>query len=128
MSTPRPISAVVRLPEFERDFARLLRKYRTLEDDLVFFTEYALRLFHEKGLPTGRIERVAGLGFDEPPVYVAKKFACQALKSKGSCTGIRVVWAWFPDEGRIEFAEIYLKADKAVEDKQRLKKRYGRSG
>ena len=126
MSTLRPISRVVRLPEFERDFKRLRKKYRTLESDLDNFIEYALKLFHEKGLQTGRIEPVAGLGFDEPPVYVAKKFACQALKSKGARTGIRIVWAWFPVEGRIELAEIYLKADKDVEDRQRLKKRYAR--
>ena len=37
-----------------------------------------------------------------------------------------IVWAWFPAEGLIELAEIYLKADKNVEDKQRLKKRYAR--
>ena len=122
----RPISSLVRLPEFERDLAKLLRKYRTLEEDLEVFVDYSLRLYHEKGLQKGRIERVAGLGFEDPAVFVAKRVACQALKSKGSRTGIRVVWAWFESEGRVELVEIYMKGGKDIEDKARLRRRYGR--
>ncbi|MBN2465184.1 hypothetical protein JXD38_06140 [candidate division WOR-3 bacterium] len=125
MSTPRKISKVTRLPEFKRDLARLLKKYGTLEGDLTNFLDYGLKLFHEKGLPTGRIERVAGLGFVEPEVYVAKKVPCQAMKGRGARSGLRIVWAWFADEGRVELVEIYLKGGRQVEDKARLRKLYG---
>lgn len=126
MATPKRISRVSRTPEFERDLKRLIRKFRTLEGDLATFIDYQLELFHGQGLAVGGIERVAGLGFDAPPIYVAKKFACRALKGTGAKSGIRVVYAWFADEGRIELIELYYKGDKQVEDKARIKRLYAR--
>ena len=127
MSTPkRTISSVVRRPEFVRDLKKLKRRYPTLEQDLETFIGYELALFHGGGLAVGRIERVAGLGFDDPPVYVAKRFACQSLKGTGSRSGIRVVYAWFPAESRVELVEMYYKGDpKKVEDKARIRRIYG---
>ncbi len=120
----RTISEVVRTPQFERDLKRLLKRFGTSEDDLQDFIDYSLKLFHEQGLAVGRIERVAGLGFDDPPVYIAKKFACRVLKGTGGRSGIRVVWAWFPDEGRVELIEMFYKGDKAKPDSARIRKQY----
>jgi hypothetical protein len=124
VSTPTPISAVSRTPEFERDLKKLLKRYSTLEQDLQTFIAYELALFHGRDLAVGGIERVAGLGFGDPPVYVAKRFACKALRGTGSRSGIRVVYAWFESERRIELVELYYKGDKAVEDRVRLRRRY----
>lgn len=124
MSTQTTIRAVSRTPEFERDLKRLLKRYRTLEADLETFIAYELEMFHGQKLAVGGIERVQGLGFDQPPVYVAKKFACRALKGSGSRSGIRVVYAWLASQAKVEMVEIYHKADQAIEDKSRIKRLY----
>lgn len=124
MSTQTTIRAVSRTPEFERDLKRLLKRYRTLEADLETFIAYELEMFHGQKLAVGGIERVQGLGFDQPPVYVAKKFACRALKGSGSQSGIRVVYAWLASQVKVELVEIYHKADQAIEDKSRIKRLY----
>lgn len=126
MSTAKTIKQVTRRPEFERDLKKLLKRFRTLEDDLPSFIDYELELFHGQKLAVGGIERVAGLGFDDPPVFVAKKVACQALKGTGSRSGIRVVYTWFAAEGRVELVELFYKGDKDIEDKARIKRIYGR--
>jgi hypothetical protein len=124
--TPKKISRVTRTPEFERDLKRLLRRFRSLEDDLTTFIDYQLELFHGQKQTVGKIERVAGLGFEDPPVFVAKRVACQSLRGSGSNSGIRVVYAWFAAEGRVELIELYYKGDKQVEDKVRIKRLYAR--
>ena len=126
MSTAKTIRAVTRTPEFERDLKRLLKRFRSLEDDLTTFIDYQLELFHGQKQAVGKTERVAGLGFEDPPVFVAKRVACQSLRGSGSNSGIRVVYAWFAAEGRIELIELYYKGDKQVEDKARIKRLYAR--
>ena len=39
-----------RLPEFERDIRRLLKKFKTIEDDLGIFIEKQLFLYHKLNL------------------------------------------------------------------------------
>jgi hypothetical protein len=41
---------VSRLPEFERDLKKLLKRFRTLEEDLEVFTKTELNLYHKLGL------------------------------------------------------------------------------
>ena len=38
---------ISRLPEFEKDIKRLLKKFKTLEDDLKVFIEKELNLYHK---------------------------------------------------------------------------------
>ncbi|MDR2999691.1 MAG: hypothetical protein LBU89_00380, partial [Fibromonadaceae bacterium] len=54
--------------------------------------------------------------------YKVRKFACKALKSKGVRTGLRVIYVFEPQFEKITFIEIYFKADKENENKERLKK------
>jgi mRNA-degrading endonuclease RelE of RelBE toxin-antitoxin system len=42
-------------------------------------------------------------------IYKVKKFSCKALKGKGVKSGIRVIYAFYPEELRVEFLEIYFK-------------------
>jgi hypothetical protein len=42
-------------------------------------------------------------------IYKVKKFACKSLKGKGVKSGIRVIYAFYPDRLKIEFLEIYFK-------------------
>ena len=55
-------------------------------------------------------------------IYKAKKFACRSLKGKGVQSGIRVIYAYFEKEDKIELIEIYYKGDKENEDRERILK------
>ena len=114
--------SVVRLPEFEKDFKRLLKRYRTLESDLDIFLNVALVDYHKNGIDNGGIVRISDLGVERPKVYKARKFACRSLKGKGVHSGIRVIYAYFEEEDRIEFVEMYYKGDKENEDRKRISK------
>jgi hypothetical protein len=42
------------------------------------------------------------------------------LKGKGVNSGLRLIYAYFPDEQRITFVELYHKNDKENEDRKRI--------
>ncbi|MCD4674916.1 MAG: hypothetical protein K8S18_02835, partial [Desulfobacula sp.] len=86
------------------------------------FIKVQLKLFHKLKLDNQGIVEIAGLGIDYPRIYKARKFACRSLKGKGSKSGIRIIYAYFDKEDKIEFIEIYFKGDKENEDRNRLKK------
>ena len=46
-------SEVLRVPEFERDMKRLLKRYKTLEDDLEIRIGNQLKLYHKLGREAG---------------------------------------------------------------------------
>lgn len=117
-------SEVRRLPEFEKDLKKLLRKYRTLEGDLETFTSTQLNLLHKQGKDYGGCVRIANLGIPYPAIYKAVKFACRSLKGTGKRSGIRVIYAYYAKEDVIEFIEIYYKGDKANEDRRRILENY----
>lgn len=104
------------LPEFDKEFKKLLIKYRSLEDDLEVLKK-VLRA-HPQGYPPVII-RIRGLGI-ETEIFKVKHFRCKALKQKGSRSGIRVVYAYFKEEEKIEFLEIYYKEkdDKDCDNKR----------
>jgi len=109
------------LPEFDKQFKTLLRKYRTLEEDL----DLLKRVLETdpRGFPP-RIFRISGLGINTE-IYKVKHFRCKTLKHKGSRSGIRIVYAFFAEEEKIEFVEIYYKEKDDIEcDKNRILKYY----
>jgi len=113
-------SEVRRLAEFEKDLSKLSKKYRTLEDDLETFINTQLNLLHKQGQDNGGCVRIANLGITYPHIYKARRFACKSLKGTGSRSGIRIIYAYYEEEDKIEFIEIYYKGDKANEDKGRI--------
>jgi mRNA-degrading endonuclease RelE of RelBE toxin-antitoxin system len=117
---------VDRTPSFSKDLKKLLKDYPTLEGDLQTFIDVQLILYHKHNIDNGGIFRLSGLGFQNPLVFKAKKFACRSLKGKGSRSGIRVIYAYFPSDDQIQFVEIYYKEkDGTMEDRVRLKSLYG---
>jgi len=115
---------IVYLPEFEKDKKKLLKRFRTLDEDLVTFTDVQLNLFHKLGMDNGAIEHISDLGITEPKIYKVKKFACRSLKGKGVQSGIRIIYSYFHNDDKIEFIEIYYKGDKQTEDRERIKIMY----
>lgn len=111
---------ISRSPEFEKDLKKLLKRFRTLEEDFEVFTKTELNLYHKLGLDTGGIFRLTGLGFDEPEVYKARKFACKSLKGLGVTSGIRIIYAYHEASDLIKLIEMYYKGDKENEDRERI--------
>jgi len=114
------------LREFEKDLKKLIKRFRTLKDDLDIFTEKQLRLFHKLDIDNKGTVLISNLGIKYPKIYKARKFACRSLKGKGSASGIRVIYAYFKDEDCVEFIEIYYKGDKENEDIERISRHYSK--
>ena len=103
---------------------RLLKRFKTLEDDLNIFIEKQLILYHKLNIDNKGIFQIADIQIGNPKIYKAKKFACRALKGKGVQSGIRVIYAYFEEKDKIELIEIYYKGDKENEDRERILKYY----
>ena len=117
-------SRISRLPEFEEDLKKLLKRFGTLEEDLTIFTETQLKLYHKLDVDNKGVFQISGLGIQNPKIYKGKKFACRSLKGKGAQSGVRVIYAYFEDSDRIDLIEIYFKGDKENEDRDRVLEHY----
>lgn len=104
------------LSEFRKDLKQLLKKYRSLKEDLEVVK---LDLNDEPGESPPFSFRIDNLGL-ETCVIKVKKIACKALKGKGVNSGLRLIYAHFPDDQKITFIELYHKNDKENEDKKRI--------
>jgi mRNA-degrading endonuclease YafQ of YafQ-DinJ toxin-antitoxin module len=104
------------LLEFKKDFKTLLKKYRTLNDDFEVVKK-VLEVAPDERPPFSF--RIDNLGL-ETCVIKVKKIACKALKGQGVNSGLRLIYAYFEEEKKITFIELYHKNDKANEDKQRI--------
>ena len=112
------------LPEFKKDFKKLSKKHRTLPEDLETFINVQLKLYHKLNIDNDGIVRVSDGDIKYPHIYKVRKFACRALKGKGVRSGIRIIYAYYPNEDKIEFVEIYYKGDKENEERKRIMKNY----
>ena len=115
---------ISQLPEFEKDFKKLLKKFRTLEDDLKIFVKNQLNLYHKLHKDNKGIFPITGLSIEYPGLYKAKKFACKSLKGKGVHSGSRIIYAYFEDQDQIELIEIYYKGNKKIKDRNRILRHY----
>jgi mRNA-degrading endonuclease YafQ of YafQ-DinJ toxin-antitoxin module len=104
------------LPEFDKDLKFLLKKYRTLNEDLAEVKKILKKKPDERAPFSYRIEN---LGM-EMCIIKVKKIACKALKGRGVNSGLRLVYAYFQTDQRIIFIELYQKNDKENEDRQRI--------
>lgn len=107
--------------KFEKDLKRLIRKFSTLEEDLETAKKNAIELLHIHKIDNGSVERVPKHCLENVQIYKIKKFACKTLKGKGCQSGIRLIYAFYSQELKIEFIEIYYKGDKENMDYERAK-------
>ena len=105
------------VPEFQRDLKRLLKRFRTLEEDLEVFIAAQLVLYHKQGVDSGGIFPLQRA----PGFFKAKRFACRALKGRGGSSGMRVIYHYDSETDHLNLVEIYFKGDKANEDRERIK-------
>lgn len=104
------------LDEFKKDLKQLLKKYKSLADDLETLKKVLKVEPNERPPFSYRIE---GLGI-ETCIIKVKKMACRSLKGRGINTGLRLIYAYFEDEQRIVFAELYHKSNKENEYRERI--------
>lgn len=109
------------VPKFEQEFKKLSKKYKTLYEDLSLAKRAAIELFHLQKIDNQSVFSIPNFCTDKVVIYKLKKFACRALKGRGVKSGVRIIYAFFPFECKIEFIEIYFKGDKENEDRERIK-------
>ena len=111
-----------RTSEFQKDFKRLLKKFKSLEDDLELVKIAAIDLFHIQKINNLSIFPIQGFCTEKIQACKIKKFACKALKGRGSKSGIRVIYAFHYENCKVDFIEIYFKGEKENEDRERIRK------
>jgi len=119
------------LDEFKKDLKTLLKKYRSLNEDLEVIKKILAVMPDERPPFSFKINN---LGI-ETCVIKVKKIACKALKNKGVRSGLRLVYAYFEameeivedevviqeaSEEKIVMVELYHKSNKANEDRARI--------
>jgi len=104
------------LEEFKKDLKKLLKTYRTLNDDLDVVKKVLEIAPHERPPFSFRIDNLSLVTC----VIKIKKIACKALKGRGVNTGLRLIYAYFEEEQKITFIELYHKSEKENEDRQRI--------
>lgn len=106
---------------FEKDLKKLLKKFRTLEDDIEIAKKNAIELYHLKNIDNDAVELIPSFCTKELKICKLKKFACKTLKGRGVKSGIRIIYAYHVLTKTIDFIEIYFKGESENEDKERIK-------
>lgn len=107
--------------EFEKDIKHLLKRFKTLNDDIDVLKKVLTVSPHASPSTSYLITRTNS----NVEIIKIKKFSCRALKGKGANSGIRMIYAFHNEEDKIVFIEIYFKEDKENEDRERIKRYYG---
>lgn len=107
--------------EFQKDFKKLLKRYISLKNDFELMKEAAIELYHVRKIDNASIFLIPGFCLKDIKICKVKKFACDALKNRGSKSGIRIIYAFDCINLNVVFLEIYYKGDKEKEDYIRIK-------
>jgi len=105
------------LEEYRKDLKFLVKKYRSLIEDLEVVKQVLAVLPNER--PPFSFE-ISDLGLSTCVIKV-KKIACKSLKGRGVNSGLRLIYAHFPAEDKIVFVELYHKNNKVNEDRERIR-------
>jgi len=104
------------IQEFNKDYKKLFKKFKSLNEDLKEFK----KVLSAAPLGIGKhFNVIAKTG----SVYIVKaRFFCKSLKKKD----LRIIYAYIENHQTlemigIEFIEIYFKGNKESEDKERIK-------
>ena len=113
------------IAEFEKDFKKLEKRFRTLKDDFENMKRSLLEVHYVKNtpLPADALVDIKGCCGEKYKSQKVRKFACKSLKNLGNRSGIRIIFVIEFTEDKdfkITFIEIYYKGDKENEDRSRL--------
>lgn len=107
-------------PEFDADFKKLCKKYKTLIDDLEVVKKAAISLYHLNSIDNNSVFPIPGFCNDEILSCKIKKFASKSFKNKGAKSGLRLIYIFIKKDLKVVLIEIYYKGNKANENKDRL--------
>jgi mRNA-degrading endonuclease YafQ of YafQ-DinJ toxin-antitoxin module len=102
--------------EFNKDYKKLSKKFKTLDNDLAEFK----KVLEESPLGIGKHFNIIT---KTDSVYIIKaRFFCRSLKKKD----LRIIYAYIENHQivemiGIEFMEIYFKGNKENENRERIK-------
>jgi len=99
------------LPEFQKEHKRLKKKYKSLADDLQEFQNVV------SAVPLGNSKHFNIITQTEVVYIIKARLFCRHLRG----SSLRVIYAYFEQEQKIEFVEIYYKGDKENENRERIK-------
>ena len=122
--TEMMFSKVVRLPEFDKDVKKRLKKHNTLEEDLSIAIKSALYPHHKLKQPYSGIHPVSYLKIGKHNYYKLTDMACKSLHGTGKRSGYRLIYTYYAETDTIELLEIYYKPQKENEDKRRVLDHY----
>jgi len=107
---------------FKKDLKKLIKRFRTLKDDLKVLQKNQIELLHLFEIDNGGTFELKGYKNPNYTIYKIKKIACKSLKGKGMKSGLRLIYAFNQNSFQISLLEIYYKGDKENEDYNRIKK------
>ncbi|MFZ5365154.1 MAG: hypothetical protein ACOZBH_03080 [Patescibacteria group bacterium] len=99
------------LPEFQKEFKRLGKKYKSLPDDLQEFCNVV------SVVPLGNSKHFNIITQTKLFCIIKARLFCRYLKG----TSLRIIYSYFEQKQCIEFIELYFKGDKETEDRDRIK-------
>ncbi|MFH1670282.1 MAG: hypothetical protein ABIA92_01715 [Patescibacteria group bacterium] len=97
--------------EFQKDYKRLNKKYRSLSDDF----EHLKQALLVSPIPSDK--HTAILTEQNPYNIIKVRMACRALKK----SSLRVIYAYEEQINTITFIELYFKGDKLSQDDERIR-------
>jgi mRNA-degrading endonuclease RelE of RelBE toxin-antitoxin system len=106
--------------QFTKDLKKLLKKLRTLKDDLENLKKNQIELLHVYKIDNYGTFEIKSFSNPEFVIYKVKKFACMSLKRRGCDSGLRLIYAINKIENSVFLLEIYFKGDKENEDISRI--------
>lgn len=98
------------LPEFQKEFEKLKKKYPSLEDDIKKFEAILVQY------PLGIGTNFAVLYRSQKLHIIKSRLACKSLRDRS----IRVVYSYHQDTLTFLYIEIYFKGDKENENTVRI--------
>ena len=98
------------LPEFQKEYKKLGKKYKSLPDDL---KEFQKVLSVE---PLGNRKHFNVVTQTEAVHIVKARLFCRYLKG----SSLRIIYAYHKQKQQFEYIELYSKGDKANEDRTRI--------
>ena len=117
--------SVLQVPEFKTDLKHLKKHYQSLDGDLETLIKALYVWLHVQGKAGQSYDDgyvvMSGYSADGCYLYKVKHMTCRALKGMGSRTGLRVIFAYWPESDTLELIQIYFKADHDREDQDRIR-------
>ena len=108
--------------EFKKDFKKLLKRFKSLAEDLATLKKAVIEIYHLKNIDNLSTFEIQGFSFGEFSFWKIKKIACKSLKGRGVKSGLRIIYKYYKNIAKVVFIEIYFKGDKENEDKERIKR------